>query len=351
MPLKLSWAERQIFLKRDFGPGPILDMFAPLAFKVLQTAWNVGIFRQLAGNRVATAQEIAKDIHGDEYGVKLVCETLVSLGYLSCRSRNRYVLSRMSRTWMVNPAGGQCGKALGFFDDAAQRFSMLEDAVCGKRPDKQRDFFQWQEAHAGAWDRYHEGMMGVATLMAGPIISRIRLPPGAGTIIDIGGSHGLYAITLCRRNPELSAVIFDQPQARPAAEKTIRDCGMEGRVEFREGDILRDDPGGPYDCALVFNMLRTLDRENAERALANTYKVVRPRGMVVVADQFCGRMATPFERFNATMILLELYNSGATLYGISEVKSMLRGAGFENARAIHVPRSPGIHIVAASRCG
>jgi len=69
-------------------------------------------------------------------------------------------------------------------------------------------------------------------------------------MIDLGGGHGLYAIALAGRNPDLSAIVFDLPGVVPLAEDYIRRYGA-GRVRTVAGDFFRDDIGAGYD--LVFS--------------------------------------------------------------------------------------------------
>ncbi|MBK7694468.1 MAG: hypothetical protein IPI30_09125 [Saprospiraceae bacterium] len=40
-------------------------------------------------------------------------------------------------------------------------------------------------------------------------------------MLDLGGSHGLYSIELCKRNPNLKSVIVDLPPVKIYADECI----------------------------------------------------------------------------------------------------------------------------------
>jgi cyclopropane fatty-acyl-phospholipid synthase-like methyltransferase len=241
-----------------------------------------------------------------------------------------------------------CSTMFGFFEDALERWSKLDDSIRNGRPAENCD--AWLNRHPGSWERYHANMHGVARLLYPEIVARLKLPGGAKRLVDIGGSHGLYSVEFCRKNPGLSAVIFDWPQAAFAARKTIADHGMSERVSFVEGDFFRDDIGTAYDAAFLFNVLRIFPEQEAVALLSKTQKALRPGGKVFVADQFNSSTPTSFSETNAFLILLELYNgSPGKNYTADQVKSMTLQAGFGKSREILLRRSAGVSVVEAER--
>jgi len=61
--------------------------------------------------------------------------------------------------------------------------------------------------------------------------------------MDVGGGHGLYSTKFCRSYPDLSATVFDLPQALEAARETIAAEKIGDRVSVKEGDFWIDDLG------------------------------------------------------------------------------------------------------------
>ena len=346
VPFKLTFFERQIFLNRNWGPGPLLDMFAPLAFKAVAAAVKLGIFETLESAGPLSVAGLCEKTQADERGMLLLVNALTSLGYLRRAGASRFATSAMTRAWMLAQSASDIASMTWYFEDAADRWSYLDKSIRGGRPAQECD--DWLGSHPGTWERYHGGMYGIARLMGDGIVSRAAIPPSAKKMIDIGGSHGLYSVRFCQRHPSLSATIFDWKQARASAERTIREHGMEGRISFVEGDFFKDDLGAGYDVALLFNVIRIYPKDKAVSLLKKVRLALAAGGRLFIADQFCTKKARGFSLVNESLILLELYNScsGAT-HSSADVMAMLRDVGFAQTREIFIRRAPGISMIEA----
>jgi len=87
---------------------------------------------------------------------------------------------------------------------------------------------------------------GLVQRVAG-IVSSLPEFPSARWLLDLGGGHGLYAIALTRKNPDLSAVVFDLPEVTPVTREMIRRYGAQERITTHDGDFFRDPLGTGYD--------------------------------------------------------------------------------------------------------
>jgi hypothetical protein len=65
------------------------------------------------------------------------------------------------------------------------------------------------EMKADDWYVYHQGQADQARLIARELVNNLRLPAGATQMLDLGGGHGLYSLTLCTRYPNLRARVLD----------------------------------------------------------------------------------------------------------------------------------------------
>ncbi|HUI91776.1 MAG TPA: methyltransferase [Chitinivibrionales bacterium] len=348
MPFKLNFLERQIFLERNWGPGPFIDMLAPLAFKAVAAALKLGVFEALNANGALSLAALCEKTRADRRGMALLASALVGLGYLRGSGASRYAITAMARRWMLaGSASGIAGMA-GYFEDAADRWTYLDKSIRAGGPAQACD--GWLNGRAGAWERYHAGMHGVARLLAGEIVSAAAVPTGAKRLIDIGGGHGLYSVMFCRRHPSLSATVFDWKQARSLAEKTIGEHGMQNRIRFVAGDFFEDDLGAGYDVALLFNVLRIYPEDKIRFLLKKAGAALAAGGRLFIADQFSTKKLRGFAKVNEALVLLELYNScaGAVLSS-KGLMAMLRDTEFGRCRELFLKRGPGISIVEALR--
>jgi SAM-dependent methyltransferase len=120
------------------------------------------------------------------------------------------------------------------------------------------------------WHRAGEAAETVAALIAA------RVAPGAA-VVDVGGGHGRYALALARRG--LAATLVDlEPSIRVAADR----CG--DAVTLRTGDFLVDPLGGPYQAALLSNIVHGLDDETNRRLLGRVAAALAPGGLVAIKE-------------------------------------------------------------------
>ncbi|MEA1866273.1 MAG: methyltransferase [Euryarchaeota archaeon] len=75
----------------------------------------------------------------------------------------------------------------------------------------------------------------------------------ARELLDLGGTHGLYAIAFADKNPELKATLFDFPGVPGLgnAQEHIEEYGVTGRVTIQEGDFMGGDIGNGYDAVFI----------------------------------------------------------------------------------------------------
>jgi len=89
-------------------------------------------------------------------------------------------------------------------------------------------------------------------------------------LLDIGGASGTYTIAFLRRNPDMTAVIFDLEHIIPMAKERIAAEGFDSRVDFATGDFYINDLPGGCDLAL----LSAITHQNSPEANIALYKKI-----------------------------------------------------------------------------
>ena len=341
MPLRPSWFERLVLFRSNQAPAVMLDYLGAQAFQVVVAAHRLGIFEALADGPLSAA-EVAKGIWADERGTALALEALETLGYVEKRAAG-YVTTAMAARWLPTLGGG-----LGFFETLVERSRDLED--CIRRGGPATSARDWLDRRPGAWRQFQEGMIAMALMAGDEVAQKVRLPPTACRLLDVGGGHGLYGIKLCRRHPRLRATVFDLPQALDVARETIAAERMGERVSVQAGDFWKDDLGRDYDAALLFNIVHgSLPVANVE-LLRKVAASLRPGGLVVILDQMKGRLFGATSRAVAALNGLILFNfAGGQTYAYEEIAGWLRSAGFASPHRIELLRLPGSSLVMATR--
>jgi len=106
-----------------------------------------------------------------------------------------------------------------------------------------------------------------------------RLVPRSGRILEIGCGHGLFSNYLALASPDRQVQGIDIDDAKIALARRTR-----GRVSFRTGDA-RFPPEGPFDAAVIVDVLYLLPAEMQAQALAAARGVLKSGGVLVWKSQ------------------------------------------------------------------
>jgi|GEM_PF-2500523 len=133
----------------------------------------------------------------------------------------------------------------------------------------------------GAMSAYARGGQ-VEALLAG--LRETGGLPTTGTLLDVGGARGDYALALCERAPELRAVVLDQAATAAAARDLAVARGLGQRVAFAAGDYRSALPNGPFEVALLSNVLRGERPTEAKALLRRIHDALAPGGELLLQD-------------------------------------------------------------------
>lgn len=339
MPLKLEEEERRKLFDANEGPVLLLDLLGAHVFRMAGTAVKLGVFELLREGPLSAA-EAAPRLGVDERGLGLLLGGLAAGGYLE-RDGERYSNNAMTQKHLLPDSPGGGAEMIAFYDTLlVHLWADLESSIRSGEPP--RDYFRWLGEHPDTLRRFQRMLSGGARVLGDKVAELAALPDTARSLLDLGGGHGIYAAAFCKRHPELRATLFDFPEALEAGREMLAEAGMEGRVDFLAGDLLRDDLGGGYDAVLLASVVHCLPPEDCTRLLGHVRDALNPGGVVIVAEQVTERRPGDTEvrhAFLQTFSVNLFHLMGGQLYPRDTIAAWLTGNGF---------RPPAVHAVADS---
>ncbi len=225
--------------------------------RTVTTASRCGILGRLA-ERAWEPAGLAVDLGLDPEACDRVVRALVALG----------VARREGTTFRLVP-------------DLEPLFQPGPDDLAPFLEHSHRMYENWGEnletwLRTGRWPRrerspeetlaFARAMRGIGVRTAREIVDRLDLE-GVRRVLDIGGSLGHWAETLCRRSPDIRVTVFDILEVAHEGTKRIRGTAFEDRIEFVGGDYLEDDLGSGFDLVLLANVVHQELRPRAERLI------------------------------------------------------------------------------------
>ena len=218
-------------LAANLVPEPALEThIALLSARAIMAASELGIFVALAREPL-DAQQIADRCGLNTRASEALMGSLAALGYVHIQD-SKFALMRKSRKWMSSTEASSLYNYMPHVRDVWNWATRLEDFVRkGQAIDVHKELSQ------GEWSRYQRAMRALADPSAAEVAYRLALPNHPKRMLDIGGAHGLYSVTLCRKHPSLSSLILELPPAIESAAPVLAAEAMGDRVTHLAGSF------------------------------------------------------------------------------------------------------------------
>ena len=312
-------------------PRPLAETLPTLLLaRSLMAAARFGLFRALDDGPL-TAEETAGRCGTHPRATRILLDTLAGLGYVRF-GEGRYGLTADGRKWLPR-----------LHDSLLYRY--LEwDWIA-----RLDDFVRTGEAvdmHVGMtaeqWGLYQRGMADVIRFGAPELARRIPVPKGARDLLDVGGSHGLLSVALCRKHPGLRAVILDLPEAVVHAAPILAREAIEDRVVHRPGNALDEDLGtGAWDVVVLSNLAHHFDGATNRELVRRVARALRPGGVFAIVEIFRRESPTESGQIGALFDLYFALTSQSGTWSFEEMAAWQLDAGLRPRKPVRLRRSPG----------
>jgi len=183
-------------------------------------------------------------------------------------------------------------------------------------------------------------MVAAQALQAAPL-------GGVRRLLDVGGGEGAFLAALAPRWPRLRMGLFDLPAVCERAQARLAQAGLGARVTLHPGDFLKDALPSGYDAASLVRILHDHDDAAVVTILRAVRRALQPGGRLVIVEPMA---EAPAARSVGAYFSLYLHAMGrGRPRKPSELKCLLREAGFVQARLIPTPLPLAAQVLTA-RC-
>jgi len=319
------------------GPRPLLETHGALLLaQALMVATKVGLFEALAESALTPAQAASR-CGTDERATARLLRVLEATEYVRALKDGRYTVTADARGWLLEDGPHSLHDSMLFRFVEWNWIARLEEFVLSGRP---LDIHA--EMTGEQWALYQRGMRSLAGALAREATLRTPVPRRATAMLDIGGSHGFFAVTLCRRHRGLRADILDLPEAVSQAAPILAREGLGDRVVHRVGDARTAELGiETYDLILISNLVHHFDEAESRAVIRRAAGALRPGGFLVIQDFF---PPSSTKRRGQIAALLDLYfalTSESGTHTFEQLASWQKDAGLVPRRPIRFLSLPG----------
>jgi len=301
---------------------------------VARAAIELDVFTHIARGR-SLAEELAQACDCSPRGMRILLDALVVLELITKKDQ-RYTLTPDSAIFLDRCSEEYMGDCVEFLHSPFMQSAFLHFTDAVRQGGSAVELEGTVAPDHPVWVRYARGMMPMAVPQAR------KAAEVAGTVskvLDIAAGHGIFGVTILRRNPGARCVAVDWPNVLELALENARQAGVEDRYEIRPGSAFEVNLGTGYDLALLPNILHHFDRARCVELLRRVNAALSPGGRAFVIELVPheDRVSPSAPAWFATMMLATTPAGDA--YTGSEYASMLEESGFSEPAAHPVPGS------------
>jgi ubiquinone/menaquinone biosynthesis C-methylase UbiE len=322
----LEW----LALKSGLVPTPLgHSHIAFILSRAILEATDAGVFEALEATPLPLKQ-LAKQLKLHEMALQSLMNVLASSGYVAYKSQ-QWQLTKLSRKWMLRSS-----------PDSVAAMMVLDNRVCWHWMNHLGDFLKTGKGlgfhtilKEQEWSYYQDAMASAARSQSREVGKRVPVPRGASQMLDIGGSHGLHAVALCRKHKALQATIMDLPEAIHWAKPILEREGMGSQVQHKAGNILEDRlPVQQYDLVLMSSLSHHFSIAQNTLIAEKIIRALRPGGYYVLMDFVRPEPKTDSDLIGSSSDLFFALSSTAGTYTVKEMKGWQKEAGLQHHKLI-----------------
>ncbi len=294
-----------------------------------------------------TPSDLATRLSASERGLRILCDSLVVLGFLTKAESGEYGLTPDSAMFLVRKSPAYLGGAAAFLmkDEMLRSFEDLTVAVRTGGTVLPGQGTVSEENPV--WIDFAHGMANMMFPAAQEIAKRV-IPETGGSpanVLDIAAGHGIFGISVAQHHSGARITACDWAPVLAVAEQNAAKFGVADRVRKLPGDALTVDFGTGYDLVLVTNFFHHFDKPTNVTLMRKIRQAVAPGGRVLTLEFVPNpdRVSPPNSAF-FSMVMLASTRSGDA-YTLAEYQDMFAQAGYSGTEGIALQASPEMVLV------
>jgi SAM-dependent methyltransferase len=304
----------------------------------LKAAIELEVFTAIGEGKL-TAREIAQLSNASERGIRILCDFLCIMGFLT-KDGDRYSLTQDSAVFLDKRSPHYLGGAIDFLLSPmlTEGFNDFTAAVRkgGTTASEQGTI----APEHPVWVKFARAM---APMMALPSQLMAKLVDEKADrklkILDIAAGHGLYGIAFAKNNPQAEIIALDWPNVLEVAKENARNAGVAARYRTIEGSAFDVDFGTGYDMVLVTNFLHHFDPATCETLLRKVYAALVDGGRAVTLEFVPNEDRISPPEVAAFSVMMLGGTPAGDAYTFSELERMCSSAGFSRSEIHPLPPS------------
>jgi 2-polyprenyl-3-methyl-5-hydroxy-6-metoxy-1,4-benzoquinol methylase len=321
------------------APSPELFFSTITAYQrtaALQGALALDLFTAIAEGRT-TALALAEHAGASTRGVRILCDYLTTLGFLT-KDGDRYGVTQDSAVFLDRRSPAYLGAAAEFIASPhlVEAFQDVIGAV--HRGGTTLPGSGTVTPHHPVWTAFAQAMLPTAQVPARLAAALVPVDPARPVrLLDVAAGHGAFGLAFAARYPNVEVVALDWPEVVEVAREHAKTANVGDRFRTLAGNAFDVEWGEGYDLVLLANFLHHFDTADGARLLAKARAALRPGGRALTIELVPNEdRVTPAATAGFALVML-CTTPGGDAHTFTEYDWMFREAGFVRSELHALP--------------
>jgi ubiquinone/menaquinone biosynthesis C-methylase UbiE len=306
--------------------------------EALKAAIELEVFTAI-GEGKSTVIEIAERSSASERGMRILCDFLCLMGFLTKDGRS-YRLTPESALFLDKRSSAYVGNSLEFLLSPMLTDGFKDLAGAVRKGGTVASEEGTIAPYHPIWVKFACAMTGMMAMPAQLMANLVDEKADRKLkVLDIAAGHGLYGIAFANRNPQTEVVAVDWPNVLEVARENAGKAGIGDRYQTIAGSAFDVDYGTGYDLVLLTNFLHHFDPATCERLLRKVHTALTDGGRAVILEFVPNEdRISPPETAAFGIVMLGSTPAGDA-YTFKELERMCSAAGFARSEIHQLPPS------------
>jgi len=305
----------------------------------LKAGIELDIFTVIADG-ANTSVLLAAKTGAAERGVRILCDYLTIHGFLT-KEAERYALTQESAVFLNRHSPACLASMADFLGNPwhKKNFDALAEAV--RKGGTAGAVGDNTKPNDELWINFARSMAPLTIPAAEFIAGLTGTAEGKPCkVLDIAAGHGMYGVTVAKRNPHAQVVALDWPGVLEVALENAKKFGVADRYTTRPGSAFEAEFGIGYDFVLLTNIFHHFDVATCEILMRRVHAALKPAGKAVTLEFVPNEdRVTPPMSAAFSLVMLAGTDTGDA-YTFKQYEKMFRNAAFTKTTQHAVPDSP-----------
>lgn len=304
---------------------------------------KLGLFTEL-GHGSSSAAALAEVTHASERGIRILCDYLTVIGFLS-KEGSSYSLTAASSRFLDQSSPSAVCDALDFLAAPEMIALTLDDPVTYVRDGGSPGLASTSPSNP-VWVRFARAMVPFASPTAKRVAAYVAAQPQPPRkVLDIAAGHGLYGIEVAKISPETIVTAVDWEEVLAVASANAKAEGLQDRYRTVAGSAFDVSFEDGFDLVLLPNILHHFCHRDCVKLLRKAKAALSSTGEVLAIDFVPNpdRISPPEAASFAFRMLATTPDGDA--HTLSDYQAMAEEAGFAGATGRPLSPTPETLIV------